>query len=289
MFNADVADMPFLGGEAGDIGFILLVADDETVIPAVGMEPFALLRSLKTGSSLRSDVKGETEMMLAAAGLRHRTERPGPGFGTAQAVVLHIAPDLVVQELLLVRDAAVGGVDLPVFDAVVPGGLQHGFQGFGGPADGLAVLVLHVDDGGVQHIGEEHQVRRDEILRYGIILVDQDREGIREDVRFLRAGGAGQGKQKRQHHGAAERTQRAGQCFPHGITSSSADGRDLFPGIISQRVQPVQTGLPFMKTGENRALFPARGKRRSRAPGRRLSGPAFRLLSGLLCDRIQAA
>ena len=24
MFNADVADMPFLGGEAGDIGFILL-------------------------------------------------------------------------------------------------------------------------------------------------------------------------------------------------------------------------------------------------------------------------
>ena len=67
MFNADVADMPFLGGEAGDIGFILLVADDETVIPAVGMEPFALLRSLKTGSSLRSDVRGETEMVLAAA------------------------------------------------------------------------------------------------------------------------------------------------------------------------------------------------------------------------------
>ena len=84
VLRADITDVPFFRGETG-YGFLaLLITDDKTVFPAVGVKPFALLCSLKCGGFRDVDVKGKPQMMLAAPGFRHRPQGGAPWTGSSR-------------------------------------------------------------------------------------------------------------------------------------------------------------------------------------------------------------
>ena len=65
-----IADMPGFRDKAGDLLLVFLLADDKTIIPAVGGEPQCLLRALE-GGPRHGDIKGQTGMVFAGARIGH--------------------------------------------------------------------------------------------------------------------------------------------------------------------------------------------------------------------------
>ena len=104
MRNTDLPKMPGLGIYAGNIVFIRLIAQDETIFMAVFRKPRLVAFAGKGGAAVSVGIKinGKTGMMLAIA-------RPGKPF---ERFFQPVFGNAVVEIALLGGDGAVAAADL---------------------------------------------------------------------------------------------------------------------------------------------------------------------------------
>ena len=95
--------MPRLVGDAGDLRFILGVAENEAVLPAVLRQPDI--------GGLPRDVHGQTHLMLTGAGDGYSFQRLFPGFIEVEVKFLHVFLRPLFQNVRLLLHGAVAAVE----------------------------------------------------------------------------------------------------------------------------------------------------------------------------------
>ena len=252
VLHADITDVPGLGNKARDFFLFLLVADDKPILPAVFVQPIAVLGSREGGRSFFVHIEGQAQVVLAGARLRDGAQRRAARLGTAPAFVLRfVVAHLLVQHAFLLIPGAVARGNLPLLaDPVCLRRLQHRLQRFHRFPDALGFLVLDRRQVLFDDIGNRYQVCRGKELIHRMFFVDQhrDRAGQHVYLFLFRRGFRVLGVQLRQRFLSGSAV--GGESVHalernYGVLGVSAVGAVRLAAQIAQILQPLLKSLDF--------------------------------------------